>query len=65
MGVNAITIDVGLLDAKGGVYEADERFHIVGEGGTNVNAVRRASIGGIGHKREFCLLPKMLASRQV
>jgi len=64
-GVNAIALDEGLLHAKGSVDQANERIHIGGKSGTNVNAVRRASIGGIGHKREFCLLPKMLASRQV
>src|SRR5438132_2376530 len=64
-GINAIALDEGLLDAKSGVDQAGERIHIDGEGGTNVNAVRRASIAGIGHKREFCLLPKMARPRLV
>ena len=63
--INAIALDEGLLDAKAGVDQTGERFHISGEGGTNVSTVRRGSIGGFGHKRKFCLLLRIVRPRIV
>ena len=64
VGVDAVALDVRLLDSEGGIDQANERIHIGAGGRTNVNTLRRTSIGGIGHKREFCLL-KMLHSELV